>query len=164
MGLTFKLSTRQSLSIKSGRPALENGGKIHLQTLESNSQTFLGCVLPHHNTPQDHLNFLKEKTLVRPEYKVAICTRYALPSLMYHLTMHTLHQEHLELDMVSQKFLKQWRGIPARGCTSAGFFSPAVLAVKPVSQVNLEGHLGAYVNSSLVADPDTREALKCAEE
>ena len=102
---------------------------------------------------------------MRPEYKVAIYTRYALPSLMYHLTVHTLHQGHLEeLDMVSQKFLKKWLGIPARGCTSAGIFSPAVLAVKPVSQVYLEGHLGAYVNSSLVADPDTREALKCAEE
>ena len=48
--------------------------------------------------------------------------------------------------------------------TSAGIFSPALLAVKPVSQVYLEGHLGAYINSNLVADEDTREALKCAEE
>ena len=30
--------------------------------------------------------------------------------------------------------------------------------------VYLEGHLGAYINSKLVADSDTREALRCAEE
>ena len=26
------------------------------------------------------------------------------------------------------------------------------------------GHLGAFINSKLVADADTREALRCAEE
>ena len=39
-----------------------------------------------------------------------------------------------------------------------------LLGVKPVSQVYLEGHLGAYINTKLVADEDTREALKSAEE
>ena len=96
---------------------------------------------------------------------MAVYTRYALPALRYHLTVHTVHQGHLEeLDMVAQKFIKKWLGIPPRGCTSAGIFSPALLAVKPVSQVYLEGHLAAYVNSNLLADTDTREALKCAEE
>ena len=51
-----------------------------------------------------------------------------------------------------------------RGATCAGIFSPYLLGVKPVSQVYLEGHLGAYINSKLVADSDTREALRCAEE
>ena len=84
-----------------------------------------------------------DKTVVRPEFKVAVYTRYALPSLRYHLTVHTLHQGQLEeLHMVAQKFLKKWLGIPARDCTSAGIFSPALLAVRPVSQVYLEGHLG----------------------
>ena len=39
-----------------------------------------------------------------------------------------------------------------------------LLGVKPVSQVYLEGHLGAFINSKLVADEDTLEALKNAEE
>ena len=39
-----------------------------------------------------------------------------------------------------------------------------LLGVKPVSQVYLEGHLGAYINSKLVSDEDTQEALKSAEE
>ena len=56
------------------------------------------------------------KTVVRPEYKVAVYSRYALPSLRYHLTVHTLHQCH----MVAQRFLKKWLGIPTSGCQNAG--------------------------------------------
>ena len=33
-----------------------------------------------------------------------------------------------------------------------------------MSQVYMEGHLGSYINSKLVADFDTKEALRCAEE
>ena len=33
-----------------------------------------------------------------------------------------------------------------------------------MSQAYLEGHVSAYINSLLVADIDTKEALKCAEE
>ena len=102
---------------------------------------------------------------MRGEFKVAIYTRYALPSLRYHLTVHTMHKTHLEeLDLTAQFYLKRWLGIPARGATSAGIFSPMLLGVKPVSQVYLEGHLGAFINSKLVADEDTLEALKNAEE
>ena len=106
-----------------------------------------------------------DETKVRGEFKVAIYTRYALPSLRYHLTVHTMHKTHLEeLDLTAQFYLKRWLGIPARGATSAGIFSPMLLGVKPVSQVYLEGHIGAYINSKLVADEDTLEALKSTEE
>ena len=43
-------------------------------------------------------------------------------------------------------------------------FSPYLLGVKPVSQVYKEAHVGSYINSKLVADPDVKEALACAEE
>ena len=96
---------------------------------------------------------------------MAIYTRYALPSLRYHLTVHSLHKCHLEeLDLLAKKFLKKWLGLPARGATSEGIFSPLLLGVKPVSQTYLEGHVNAYINSMLVADNDTKEALKSAEE
>ena len=148
---------------------------MELKTLEDDPHKFLGSTVTFNNTPQEHLAFMKEKlttkldnldrTLVRLEFKMAVYTRYALPSLRYHLTVHTMHKTHLdELDMVAQGFLKKWLGIPARGATSAGIFSPYLLGVKPVSQVYLEGHLGAFINSKLVADADTREALRCAEE
>ena len=87
-----------------------------------------GCIMTFGNTAHDHLVFLKEKlttklenldkTLVRTEFKMAIYTRYALPALRYHLTVHTVHKCHLEeLDMVAQRYLKKWLGIPSRGCT-----------------------------------------------
>jgi len=183
MGLTFKPSKCRSFSLVSGRPQPvafsltdpSNGIEVELKTLESDPHKFLGCVMTHKNTPQDHMNFLKDKlniklknideTKVRGEFKVAIYTRYALPSLRYHLTVHTLHKTHLEeIDLTAQFYLKRWLGIPARGATSAGIFSPMLLGVKPVSQVYLEGHLGAYINSKLVSDEDTQEALKSAEE
>ena len=67
--------------------------------------------------------------------------------MRYHLTVHNLHKTHLEeLDMVAQKYLKRWLGISSKGSTSLGIFSPLLLAIKPVSQVYLEGHLGAYIN------------------
>ena len=127
------------------------------------------------NSPEDHLKVLKEKlttklenidkTKVRAEYKVAVYTRYALPSLRYHLTVHSLHKCHLEeLDLLAKRFLKKWLGLPARGATSEGIFSPLLLGIKPVSQTYLEGHVSAYINSMLVADNDTKEALKSAVE
>ena len=183
MGLTFKPSKCRTLSLIRGKPSPvvftltdpTTGEEVELKTLESDPHKFLGCVMTFNNTPTDHLNFLKDKlssklenidkSKVRAEYKVAVYTRYALPSLRYHLTVHSLNKVHLdELDMLAQKYLKKWLGLPARGATSEGIFSPLLLGVKPVSQAYLEGHVSAYINSLLVADIDTKEALKCAEE
>ena len=120
MGLTFKPSKCRSLSLMRGKPQPvpfflsnpSNGMEVELKTLESDPHKFLGCVMTFNNTPQDHLNFLKDKlstklknideTKVRGEFKVAIYTRYALPSLRYHLTVHTMHKTHLEeLDLTA---------------------------------------------------------------
>ena len=65
--------------------------------------------------------------------------------------------------MLGQRFLKKWMGIPTRGCTSLGVLDPHLLAIKPVSQVYLEGRLSSYINSTLVADIATQEALRCQE-
>ena len=81
-----------------------------------------------------------------------------------HLTVHTVHQTRLnELDMTRQRYLKKWLGIHTHGRTSLGLFSPYLLGIKPVSQVYLDGHFSAYLNSSLVAGGDTQEAIRCAE-
>ena len=131
--------------------------------------------MTHLNTPQDHLKFLMDKlntklnnlnnTKVRGEYKVAVMDRYLVPSMRYHLTVHSVHKTHLEqLDQLARKYLKEWLGIPSRGCTSLGIFSPSLLGTKLVSQVYLEGHVSAFINSSLTADFDTQEALRCAVE
>ena len=134
MWLPFNPSKYRSLSIKGGHPASDTlfltdpstGENVQLETLEADPHKFLGCVITHNNSAKDHLDFLKtkltsklenlDKTVVRPEYKVAVYSRYALPSLRYHLTVHTLHQCH----MVDQRFPKKWLGIPTRGCQNAG--------------------------------------------
>ena len=88
-----------------------------------------------------------------------------MPSLRYHLTVHTVHKCHLDqLNLCSAQYLKKWLGIPKKGCTSLNITSPHLLGIKPIAQIYLEGHLKAYINSSLVSDSDTKEALKCAVE
>ena len=178
MGLTFKPDKCRSLSICGGKPKPvmfyltdpASGERLPLKTLEDDPFRFLGSTITFFNNPQDHMTVLKdkisrklenlEKSLVRGEYKLAVYTRYLLPSLRYHLTVHTIHKTHLdELDLIAQRYLKKWLGIPSRGATAAGIFSPYLLGVKPVSQIYLEGHVGAFVNSTLVADEDTKQAL-----
>ena len=182
MGLTFKASKCRTLSIVRGKPTSivfslpdpSTGGRIDLSTLENDPYKFLGSTITFQNSPQDHLRVLKEKltsklenidkTKIRSEYKLAIYVRYALPSLRFHLSVHSLNKTHLDqLDMVAQKFLKSWLNIPVRGATSEGVFSPLLLAVKPVSQVYLEAHVSTFLNSKLSADSDTKCALKNAE-
>ena len=90
------------------------------------------------------LNNLDEKCFARKEYKIAVYSRYILPSMRYHLTVHNLHQTHLDiLDMCAQKYLKKWLDIPTRGATSQEIFHQYLLGINPVSQVNLEGHARA---------------------
>ena len=150
MGLTFKPSKCRTLSLVRGKPTPVSftltdpisGEEVKLKTLESDPHKFLGCIMTFNNSPEDHLKFLKEKltsklenidnTKVRAEFKVAVYTRYALPSLRYHLTVHSLNKCHLEeLDLLAKKFLKKWLGLPSRGATSEGIFSPLLLGVNP---------------------------------
>lgn len=136
MGLTFKPSKCRSLSIQSGRVAPDcifflearEGELVPLATMEDDPHKFLGSTITLRKTPQDHFNFLKEKleeklvnldqSLVRGEYKVAIYSRYILPSLQFHFSFHSIHQTHLDvLDGLARRFLKCWLSFPKRGAT-----------------------------------------------
>ena len=104
MGLTFKPDKCRSLSICGGKPKPvmfyltdpASGERLPLKTLEDDPFRFLGSTITFFNNPQDHMTVLKdkisrklenlEKSLVRGEYKLAVYTRYVLPSLRYHLT------------------------------------------------------------------------------
>ena len=96
MGLTFKPSKCRSLSICSGTPKSvqffltdpETGAKVGMKTLEDDPHKFLGTTVSFHNNPKDHLIVLREKlssklnnldkTLVRPEYKLAEKYKYTI--------------------------------------------------------------------------------------
>ena len=68
----------------------------------------------------------------RGEFKLAVYERYALPSLRYHLSVHTLHKTHLDsLDMLSKTFIKKWLGIPTR--VGGGLIHPKMTKYKTSS-------------------------------
>ena len=180
MGLTFKPSKCRSLSIKAGRVDGDctfflqagNREKALLATMEDDPHKFLGSTITHKNTPADHFAFLKgkldekltnlDKTLVRGKYKVAIYTRYILPSLQFHFTVHNIHQTHLDImDHLAKKFLKSWLSFPKRGATDLGIFHPQLLGIKYPSQVYLECHMGNHISLQLSKDPLVREATAC---
>ena len=180
MGLTFKPSKCRSLSIKGGRVSSDctfflldgNGEKVFLKTMEDDPHKFLGSTITHMNSPADHFLFLKGKleeklsnvdsTLVRGEYKVAIYSRYILPSLQFHFTVHNIHQTHLDLlDNMAKKFLKSWLSFPKRGATDLGIFHPQLLGIKYPSQVYMESHMVNHIALQLSKDPVVKEATAC---
>ena len=60
-----------------------------------------GCLL-------EKLENLDTKCQVRGEYKVATYSRYILPSLRFHFSIHNIHQTHQEeLDHLGNTFLKR---------------------------------------------------------
>ena len=91
---------------------------------------------------------------------MAIYSRYVMPSLRFHLSVHNIHQTHLDkLDHLAKRYLKTWLKFPTRGVTDLSIFHPYMLGVKPPSQVYLEGHAGNYLNSVVRGDPVVQEAL-----
>ena len=180
MGLCFKPSKCRSLSIQGGRVKgdkaffLLAGGseEVFLKTMEDDPHKFLGATITNMNTPADHFNFLKTKleekltnldtTLIRGEYKVAVYSRYILPSLQFHFAVHNIHKTHLDiLDGLARKSLKIWLGFPKRGATDLGIFHPIIMGVKYPSQVYLESHMANYINLQLSQDPVVKEATSC---
>ena len=74
MGLTFKPGKCRSLSISGGKPDPTvkfflndpvTNQPTQLKTPESDSHKFLGAVMTHLNTPQDHLKFLLDKLTMK---------------------------------------------------------------------------------------------------
>ena len=160
MGLHFKPNKCKSLSICGGAPknvsfvlTEEKEGKlpVHIETVHNNPHKFLGSTVTYNNTAKEYFTQFKQilsdklenidKSKVRGEHKLAIYERHALPSMRYHLSIHNLHQTHLDgLDHIAKTFLKKWLNFPTRGVTHAGIFHPYLLNVKEPSQIYLEGH------------------------
>ena len=98
--------------------------RVELKTLEDDPYKFLGSAVTFRNTPAEYFNYLKDllngkldnltnKCFARGEHKVATYSRYILPSLRFHLSVHNIHQTHLDqLDSLARKHLKIWLGFP----------------------------------------------------
>ena len=65
------------------------------------------------------------KSSLRGEHKIAIYSRYVLPSLRFYKSVRHIHKIHQEkLDTIVRKYLKSWLRIPSRGATDASRFHP----------------------------------------
>jgi hypothetical protein len=180
MGFLFKPSKCRSLSICLGSPkdvtfVLSNSNQsdqcVPIETVYTRPHKFLGSIITYTNTPKEyfkHFYEVLEKKLtnidnskVRGEHKLAIYERHALPSMRYHLSVHDMHNSHLdELDNLAKKYIKSWLNFPTRGVTDGGIFHPYLLKVKQPSQVYLEGHAGNLTLMTLKGDKTVQACIK----
>ena len=126
--LTFKPSKCRSLSIMSGRPKdmtfhLKSTSRNTTEPVPINSvithpHKFLGSVITPSCSAQEYLECMKAKlkeklsnidqAKCRGEFKHSVYKQYALPSMRYHLLVHTLHTVHLdEMDLLAKSYIKQ---------------------------------------------------------
>ena len=153
MGLVIKPSKCSSLSIQSGKSlnlsfflSDESGEKIAISSVCDKPLKFLGSQITALNKPNDMFKFLYEKlesklknidrSKLRGEFKLNIYSRYALPSLRYHFSVHDIHKTHLDkLDCLAKQFLKRWLDIPSRGSSDIAIFHPYLLNIKTPSHM-----------------------------
>ena len=172
MNLTLKQSKCCSLSICRGSPTeiefVINGNTIH--NIREKPEKFLGSWLTFHMKSDDAFSFVRNKlvnalecinsTHVRNEFKIAVLTRYSLPSLRYVLTVHDLTNTQLSaLDGIVTKQIKEWLNIPAHGASPAILHSRDGLQFKTVSELYKECHVLAHASSRLGADDKVQNAL-----
>ena len=99
-------------------------------------------------------------TLIRKEYKIPIYTRYALPSLRYLFSVHTISKTNLKsLDGLSEKYLKKWFGIPSRGANSAILHIPIGLNIPRPSDLYWNSHQLSYSRTRKIGDSLVNKAL-----
>ena len=174
MGLTFKSSKCRSLSIQGGKFTdikfflLDGSGeKVLLNNMEDDPHKFLGSSITKSNSPADHFTFLKKKLdcklnklnepKVRGEYKIAVYSRYILPSLPFHFSVHNIHKTHL--DIHDQLARKSWLSFPSRGVTDLGIYHPSILGIKFLSQ--FKSHINSFISLKLSDDPVVRQTVAC---
>ena len=145
MGLELKPQKCRSLSIEKGKVEKvtfvledENNKDIHIDSVIDKPMKFLGSNLAGDNTPNAmfvkimsmlelKLKNIHESTL-RGEYKLNIYSRYALPSMRYYLSVHQIHDTHMQkLDMLAKKYVKLWLNVQKHGVSDAAIFHPYML-------------------------------------
>ena len=170
MGLVLKPQKCRALSIQSGTPKVvefhltnETGSKVPISSVLVKPLKFLGSIVAEDNTPSAKFALIEEKlrtklenidkSALRGERKLAIYSRYALPSMRYFMSVHQINKTHQDkLDTLTRKFLKSWLTIPARGATDASIFHPNMLGAKTPSMIYKEATLNNYTLMRLKGD------------
>ena len=93
-----------------------------------------------------------EETIVRNEFKLAVLSRYLIPSLRFILTVHDLNKTSLKiLDSLCEKYAKKWAGIPRSG-TNIVIHCPRTLNIPSITQPYKESHDLTHTSTWLKGD------------
>ena len=80
--------------------------------------------------------------------------------MRYHLSVHDIHQTHLDkLDSIAKKYLKKWLNIPSHGASDIAIFHLYLLNIKTPSQLYKEGHAGNYTLMRIKGDDIVNHTL-----
>ena len=166
MGLILKPPKCRALSIQRGTPGIVDfnltdvtGKKIPISSVLTKPLKFLGSIVAEDNSPNAKYALIEEKLRVKLE-KLAIYSRYALPSMRFFISVHQIHKSHQEkLDTLARKHLKAWLSIPSRGATDASIFHPSMLSIKTPSSLYKEATLNNYTLMRLKGDSIVNHVL-----
>jgi hypothetical protein len=167
MGLTLKPSKCRSLSIVGGSftPIYFKIGETKIDTVMEKTHKYLGAHITKLVKPAVIFNLTHElinirlsnidHAPIRDEYKFAIYTKYFLPSLRYHLTVHEINGTDLcKLDTLTHTFLRKWLHIP-----KSGRFASGSLELRRISHIYKECHASAFVHLKHSNDIKVQDAL-----
>jgi len=172
MGLKIKPSKCRSLSLCAGKPTpiIFKIAEDEIPSLETDEQKFLGRKVFFTNKEKEKSEYLSkiiseklgniDNTSIRSEYKLAIYTRYLVPSLRFLLTVHTLTKTTLDhLDSLTERHLKKWAGLP-QCATRVVLHYKKALSIPTISDVYMNSHAKAYISTWLKKDERTEAAMK----
>ena len=172
MNLNLKPAKCWSISICSGKPTkveFEVQGNP-INPIGESPKKYLGSIITFNLKSAEVASFVREKlktileninaSRVRDEYKVAVFTRYSLPSLRYLLSVHDLTNTQLDdLDGLVIGQLKKWLNIPKHGATPSILFSRDGLQFRLPSDIYKESHILSHASSRLRADTKVQAVL-----
>ena len=171
MSLKLKPTKCRSISISSGTSS-EVFFKINdnvVPTVKSKPEKFLGTFITFYGKTSETFNLIESKiksilsnidnTEIRPEYKLQIWTRYAIPSLRYIMTVHSLTDTQLQqLDSLHHRYLKSWLRLPP-SATNAVIHHKAGLNIQSLSNLYFESKTMSYAASYFNGDSCVKWAL-----
>ena len=171
MGLKLKPSKCRSFSLSSGKPSI-----IHftiknslVPSIAEEDQHYLGAkvfflgkeseVVKELSTRTKSTLDNMDKTAVRSEYKLAVYSRYLLPSMRFLLTVHDLNlTSRRSLDSLCDKYLKKWTGLPKSG-TNIILHSKTTLDIPTIQDLYRECHATTHSSTRLQGDTTVNTML-----
>lgn len=149
MGLQLKPSKCRSLSISSGKPAniTFTIGSSLIPSIADEDQHYLGAKVfflgKELEVVKELSSRIKSKldnldaTAVRSEYKLAVYSRYLLPSMRFLLTVHDLNKtSRRSLDSLCDSYLKKWSGVVRSG-TNIILHSSTTLNIPTIQELSV---------------------------